>query len=52
MRELDVPGDEFDWDDQDAEKDEMDPGKTGQAEDLYKAASTSSVNLRWSMARS
>ncbi|MGB0171140.1 MAG: 30S ribosomal protein S1 [Flavobacteriales bacterium] len=38
MRELDVPGDEFDWDDQDAEKDEMDPEERTKLEDLYEGS--------------
>ena len=38
MRELDVPSDEFDWDEDAASKDEMDPEERTKLEDLYEGS--------------
>ena len=38
MRELDTPGDEFDWDEDDSAKDEMDPEERAKLEDLYEGS--------------
>ncbi len=38
MRELDVPSDEFDWDEDAASKEEMDPEERAKLEDLYEGS--------------